>query len=123
MDHSYAYPDLPFEVAISVLGTVLSRPRPDMCVTDAGHKAATMDHGNPIVWGVEGAEVLFLSDEHASVRIPEASAIAVGDRLRMWPSHIDPTINLHDVMYALEGDEVVEVWPVAARGYAGRPVT
>jgi D-serine deaminase-like pyridoxal phosphate-dependent protein len=31
--------------------------------------------------------------------------------------HIDPTINLHDVMYAVAGHEVVEVWPIAARGY------
>ena len=43
--------------------------------------------------------------------------MAVGDRIELWPSHIDPTINLHDSIYALDGDEVVEVWPVAARGY------
>ena len=36
---------------------------------------------------------------------------------RALPPHIDPTINMHDVLYAVEGDEVVEVWPVAARGY------
>ena len=45
----------------------------------------------------------------------------IGDRLRdrieLWPAHIDPTINLHDVLVAVDGDEVVEVWPVSARGY------
>jgi D-serine deaminase-like pyridoxal phosphate-dependent protein len=41
----------------------------------------------------------------------------VGDRLELWPSHIDPTINQHDVLYAVDGESVVEVWPVAARGY------
>ena len=45
------------------------------------------------------------------------STIAVGDRIHFKPMHIDPTINLHDVMYAVEGDKVVEVWPIAARGY------
>jgi D-serine deaminase-like pyridoxal phosphate-dependent protein len=35
----------------------------------------------------------------------------------MWPSHIDPTINLHDVFYVVEGDRVVNVWPIEARGY------
>ncbi|MGB2694026.1 MAG: DSD1 family PLP-dependent enzyme [Dehalococcoidia bacterium] len=117
MDTAYGKLDIPFELAFVVLGTVLSRPRPERCVTDAGHKACTMDHGNPSVKDIEGASVLFLSDEHATITLPAESSVAVGDRIALWPSHIDPTINLHDVMYAVEGDEVVEVWPIAARGY------
>ena len=117
MDTAYAKLDLPFELAFSVLGTVLSRQRPDMCVADSGHKACTMDHGNPSVKGIEGATVAFLADEHSIITLPPESTIAVGDRIELWPSHIDPTINLHDVMYAVDGDEVVEVWPIAARGY------
>ena len=117
MDTAYAKLDIPFEQAFTVLGTVLSRPRPDTCVTDAGHKACTMDHGNPDVKDVSGASVLFLSDEHATISLPAESSVAPGDRIELWPSHIDPTINLHDVMYALDGEEVVEVWPIAARGY------
>jgi D-serine deaminase-like pyridoxal phosphate-dependent protein len=117
MDTSYMYPDLPFELAMSILGTVMSRPGPDMIVADCGHKAATMDHGNPGVKSIEGASVLFLSDEHATISVPPDIAIEPGDRVELWGSHIDPTINLHDVMYAVDGDEVVEVWPIAARGY------
>jgi D-serine deaminase-like pyridoxal phosphate-dependent protein len=117
MDTAYAKLDIPFEQAFSVLGTVLSRPRPDQCAADCGHKACTQDHGNPDVKGLEGAAVMFLSDEHATISLPENSTIAVGDQIELWPSHIDPTINLHDVMYAVEGDDVVDVWPIAARGY------
>ncbi len=117
MDTAYAKLDIPFEQAFSVLGTVLSRPRPDQCAADCGHKACTQDHGNPDVKGVEGAAVMFLSDEHATISLPEDSTIAVGDQIELWPSHIDPTINLHDVMYAVEGEDVVETWPIAARGY------
>jgi D-serine deaminase-like pyridoxal phosphate-dependent protein len=43
--------------------------------------------------------------------------VTVGDRVRLLPSHIDPTINLHDVFYAMDGDRVVDLWPIAARGY------
>ena len=117
MDTAYAKLDIPFELAFSVLGTVVSRPKPELCVTDSGHKACTFDHGRPSVKGVEGASVVFLSDEHATIALPAESTLAVGDRIELWPSHIDPTINLHDSIYALDGDEVVEVWPVAARGY------
>ena len=117
MDTAYAKLDLPFELAFSVLGTVLSRQRPETCVADSGHKACTMDHGNPSVKGIEGATVAFLADEHSIITLPPESTIAVGDRIELWPSHIDPTINLHDIMYAVDGDQVVEVWPIAARGY------
>ena len=116
-DTAYAQLDAPFENAFSIVGTVLSRPRPEQCATDSGLKACAVDHGNPSVKGIEGARVLFLSDEHATIALPAESTIGVGDRIALWPSHIDPTINLHDVLYAVEGDDVVGAWPVGARGY------
>jgi len=117
MDTTYAKLDIPFELALSVLGTVLSRPLATRVVADNGHKACTHDQGNPSVKGVDGASVLYSSDEHAVITLPETSTLAPGDRIELRPSHIDPTINLHDVMYAVDGDEVVEVWAIAARGY------
>ena len=117
MDMAYGKLGLPFEPAFSILATVLSRPRPEQCAADAGLKACAVDHGNPSVKDMDGASVLFLSDEHATIALPSESTIAVGDSIELWPSHIDPTINLHDVMYALDGDEVVAAWPIMARGY------
>ncbi len=118
MDTAYAKLDLPFENAMWVLGTLISRPSPGFCVLDSGHKSCTEDHGNPSVRDIEGASVIFLSDEHASLMIPADSPLKVGDRVQLVPSHIDPTINLHDVIYALDGDTVVDVWPITARGYS-----
>jgi D-serine deaminase-like pyridoxal phosphate-dependent protein len=118
MDTAYGKLDLPFEHAFSVLGTVVSRPRPNMCVADCGHKSCTQDHGNPDVRDMPGASILFLADEHALITVPPECALGPGDRVQLWPSHIDPTINLHDVFYALEGETVVGVWPIEARGYA-----
>jgi D-serine deaminase-like pyridoxal phosphate-dependent protein len=43
--------------------------------------------------------------------------VAIGDLLELLPSHIDPTINLHDVFYVVEEGKVVDLWPIAARGY------
>ena len=117
MDTAYAKTDLPFEQALSVLGTVLSRPNPALCIADCGHKSCTMDHDYPSVKGIEGASILFLSDEHASINIPASAEIGPGDRIQLRPSHIDPTINLHDVLYAFEGETIVDVWPISARGY------
>ncbi len=117
MDTDYGRLDVPFEQAFWALGTIISRPDPGRCVADCGHKSMTKDHGLPTVRGVEGASVVSLNDEHATIRIPPESQIAIGDRVFLRPSHTDPTINLHDVFYALEGEKVVGVWPIAARGY------
>jgi D-serine deaminase-like pyridoxal phosphate-dependent protein len=116
MDTDYAKLGLPFEHALSVLGTVISRPVPERCVADSGHKSCTKDHGNPSVHGIGGASVLTLNDEHATIAVPSECAIHIGDRIQLLPSHIDPTMNLHDVVYALDGDRVIGVWPISARG-------
>jgi len=42
---------------------------------------------------------------------------AVGDRVRLEPAHIDPTCALHERMYIVEGDTVIDEWPVDMRGW------
>ena len=118
MDSDYARFGIPFEHAASILGTIVSRTVPERCVTDSGHKSCTKDHGLPTVKGIKDAAVLALNDEHATIAIPPSSTLAIGDRIELFPSHIDPTMNLHDVVYALDGDKVVGVWPITARGYS-----
>lgn len=115
MDTDYRDTGVPFEQAFWVLGTVISRS-PGRCVADAGHKSLTKDHGNPGVDGIDGAAVTALNDEHAVIALPTAATVAIGDRVRLIPSHTDPTVNLHDVFYAVDGERVVDTWPIA-RGY------
>lgn len=122
MDNSYLYEDLPFELAFAIHATVLSRPRPEQCAADAGLKAMAADHGVPGI-KVDGAQVLFLSDEHCTITLPADSTLRPGDRIELLPPHIDPTINMHDVLYAVEEDEVVDVWAVGARGYVEQRAT
>jgi D-serine deaminase-like pyridoxal phosphate-dependent protein len=122
MDTDYDDVGVGFEQAFFVLGTIVSRPAADRCVADAGHKSTTKDHGLPRVHGVAGAVVTSLNDEHATIAIPPDCPLRIGDRVRLVPSHTDPTVNLHDVLYAFDGDRVVDRWPVVARGYGFRAV-
>jgi D-serine deaminase-like pyridoxal phosphate-dependent protein len=112
MDTDYGQLDVPFEQAFWVLGTVISRPEPRRIVVDCGHKSMTRDHGLPSPRDLEGATVVSLNDEHATIAVPSDCHAQIGDQVFMRPSHTDPTINLHDVFYALEGDRVVDVWPI-----------
>jgi D-serine deaminase-like pyridoxal phosphate-dependent protein len=117
MDTDYGSLDLPFEYACSVLGTIVSQPSADRCVADCGHKSLSKDHGLPSVKTFPGATVTALNDEHAAITLPPGISVQIGDRLELRPSHIDPTMNLHDVCYAMDGDRVIDLWPIA-RGYA-----
>ena len=111
MDTAYARLDLPFRQALSVLATVIS-VSPRHAVADCGLKALGMDHGNP---AVDGATVLFCSDEH--VTFVPTTAVRPGDRIRLWPAHVDPTVAYHSQLHVVEGDRVLESWPVDLRGW------
>jgi D-serine deaminase-like pyridoxal phosphate-dependent protein len=70
-----------------------------------------MDHGNPTV---PGGLVWFCSDEHTTF---SGLDVAVGDLVRVEPAHVDPTVALHERMHLVDGDEVLETWPVDLRGW------
>jgi D-serine deaminase-like pyridoxal phosphate-dependent protein len=106
----------PFEEALRCRATVVS-VNDNIAVLDCGLKTLTIDHGNPKLPDDVPADVLFLSDEHTTLVIRDGWTAQPGDRVWVRPSHVDPTVNLHDRLYAYRGEEVVDVWDVAARGY------
>ena len=77
-----------------------------------------MDHQNPDpAFGDDFAEVWFLSDEHLTFKPTDPASLAVGDRVRYAVAHVDPTIAYHEQLWLVDGDEVVERWPVDLRGW------
>jgi D-serine deaminase-like pyridoxal phosphate-dependent protein len=120
MDTAYAaLDDLPFGHALTVLATVISTTPPadgipGWAVSDVGLKSLGMDHGNPTV---PRGTVWFCSDEHTTWQPDDGDAVRVGDRVRVLPAHVDPTVALHERMYVVDGDEVVDEWPVDLRGW------
>ncbi len=111
MDTAYAKLGLPFVQALSVLSTVISVSE-NWVVADCGLKALAMDHGNP---SVDRAEVWFCSDEHLTFA-PE-NRLQVGDRIRVLPAHVDPTVAYHQRLFVLDGEEVLDQWEIDLRGW------
>lgn len=109
MDAAYGRSGLPFRQALTVLATVVSSCS-EYCVADAGLKAFGMDKGNP---ELDSATVWFCSDEHITFAPPRP----VGDRVRLVPGHIDPTMAYHERVHLCSGDEIVGTWPVDLRGW------
>ena len=110
MDTSYAALGLAFEPALSILATVISVSQ-GFAVADCGLKALGMDHGNP---RIEGARVWFCSDEHVTFG---ELRVAVGERIRVWPAHVDPTVAYHERAWLVDGDAVLESWAIDLRGW------
>jgi D-serine deaminase-like pyridoxal phosphate-dependent protein len=119
---------IPYESSLAVVSTVISRPAPDRAVIDAGLKTLSNDAGLKTLSNDSGSARLTdapgwsyepAGDEHGRLTLAGASdprPLAVGERVRLIPSHIDTTINLHDVMYAHRSGRIETVWPVAGRG-------
>ena len=111
MDTAYGKLGLPFQQALWLWSTVVS-VSPAYAVADCGLKSLGMDHGNPTI---AGGSVWFCSDEHTTFG-PE-QPLRVGDRVRVAPAHVDPTVAYHERMYLVSGDEIVDTWPVDLRGW------
>jgi D-serine deaminase-like pyridoxal phosphate-dependent protein len=120
MDTAYAALGLPFRQALTVLATVISASpptseiQPPWVVADVGLKSLGMDHGNPTV---PGSTVWFCSDEHLTFAPGQPRSVAVGDRVRVLPAHVDPTVALHERLHLVDSDDVLETWPVDLRGW------
>ena len=112
MDTQYDELETPFEKALSVLATVISVSPKGWIIADCGLKALGMDHGNPS-W--DHGEVLFCSDEHVTLTPRELNDWSVGDRVMIWPAHVDPTVARHEQFWLVEGDEIRDRWPIDLR--------
>jgi D-serine deaminase-like pyridoxal phosphate-dependent protein len=107
------------ECALSVIVTVVSRPTRDRAIIDAGSKTFSSDFALPMGYIVNypEAQIYKMNEEHGYVYVRRcAFKPEVGDRLRVIPNHACGAVNMHDVAYAVRGDEVDAVWDIQARG-------
>jgi D-serine deaminase-like pyridoxal phosphate-dependent protein len=121
------------DCALTVLATVVSKPAADRIILDCGSKTLTNDAARGITKAAGYGAVLRgngdsprqlddaltierLSEEHATVRVTGGTSLEPGDRVRVVPNHSCTVSNLVDAVRLVDGDEVVETIPVAARG-------
>ncbi len=119
MDKKYASVEgVDFEHALTILVTVISRPKEGGAIIDAGLKAMSADFGVPDVISCRGAVLAEnLSEEHGVLLLEGgANQLHVGDKVELIPTHGCTTINLHDNFYVIRADRVEAVWPISARG-------
>lgn len=113
------------DCAYTVLATVVSTAVAGQAVVDAGSKALFREE----LRGADGAgfgalvdrpdvAVKGMSEEHGLLDLTRTDwRPRVGDRVRIVPNHVCVSVNLHAHVWGVRGDQVVDRWPVAARGW------
>ncbi|MAE65363.1 MAG: alanine racemase [Phycisphaeraceae bacterium] len=104
-----------FEIAMTILATVISRPRPGVAVLDLGIKGAGSEFGVPRVVGHPEIEIpFFLSEEHTTLN--NAPDWKVGTQVQIMSSHACTTCNLYRRLVVHDQGRVTDVWPIEAAG-------
>ena len=99
--------------ALYCVGTLISR-HGDRGVINVGLKSISAEYGMPEAID-SSMTVLGVSDEHSRVLFEAGNITEVGDTVLLIPSHVDPTINLHDSLYVWREGERLREWPVVAK--------
>ena len=117
MDTKYSRLDLPFQVALTLLTTVISLPEPGRAVVDAGMKSLSTDNGLPQVVSPSGVRLLALHEEHGILEVTAPDQqLGIGTIVEIAPSHVCTTVNLHDEYIVVSEDTVKDVWSIVGRG-------
>jgi 3-hydroxy-D-aspartate aldolase len=114
MDMAYRKVGVDFAHAMTVICTVVSANHPNFVTVDGGYKAFSADRGyGPDAVHFAGTKYRWGGDEFGYLDIEESNQHPkLGDRIEFLAPHCDPTVNLHDRIYACRGDVVEATWPV-----------
>jgi len=112
------------DCAASIIATVVSTSIPGQVIIDGGSKTFSSDRcaaenapGYGYFPDAPQAVLTKMNEEHGYVDVRETGGNwRPGDRLRVIPNHICVAMNLHEKVYGIRGDEVVEEWKVEGRG-------
>jgi D-serine deaminase-like pyridoxal phosphate-dependent protein len=113
MDSTYGELGLPFENSLFIIATVVSVSE-NLAVVDAGVKSCGVDQGMPVPVGFTVSHIVD-SEEHLQLHNP-SKKLTVGEKIMLIPAHCCSTVNLHDRIYMVDGEKVVDRLMVTARG-------
>ncbi|MEL7622050.1 MAG: alanine racemase [Clostridiales bacterium] len=119
------------ECALTVYATIISKPREDMFIIDAGSKCFGLDqgaHGNSSISGfgrVKGHPQLSLaglSEEVGKLKIQGETQLKVGDKIEIIPNHSCVPANLTSFLVGCRQDNVEKTLAVDIRENSKNPV-
>ncbi len=109
-----------FKKATAAIVTVISRRR-DRVVLNLGKKTfGAADVGNipayPRIVGHEGLKPYRFDEEHATYGADASCPLKVGDVVDFHLGYTPFAVNYFDAYHVVEGETVVDIWPIMPRG-------
>ncbi|MFO0877183.1 MAG: D-TA family PLP-dependent enzyme [Gemmataceae bacterium] len=101
-----------------LLTRVISRPTPTRVTFDLGYKAVASDPPagkRLILLDVPEYQAVLQNEEHLVVETPMADRFQPGDEVLAIPTHICPTVAMHQRAYVVEGGRVTGTWEIVGR--------
>lgn len=116
MSHSYDYMR-DFQIAATIMGTIISTPRPGVAIGDVGTRALGSPGGVlPRVEGMPDVSVEALHPEQIVLRTDGITPLKVGDQFFLSSGQQDIMVNRWDQYIAVRRGVVEAVWDISARG-------
>jgi 3-hydroxy-D-aspartate aldolase len=116
MSHSYGYME-DFEYAATILGTVISTPRPGVAIGDTGSRCLGSPGGVlPKLAGMSGVAIDSLQEEHMVLKSEGDMPLKVGDKYQLISGQQDIMVNRWDQYIAMRNGSVEAVWDIPGRG-------
>jgi D-serine deaminase-like pyridoxal phosphate-dependent protein len=101
-----------FRRSLTMLATVVSATD-GSAVLDCGLKVISAERGLPCLKGIDGVRLKVLHAVHGLVDCScSPGCLTVGKHVELWVYYSDGTINLHQKMYGVRGENVEEVFTI-----------
>jgi D-serine deaminase-like pyridoxal phosphate-dependent protein len=107
-----------FGPALTVMTTVISRRHSNQATIDAGNKALLKPTDE-----VKGRPTMIIENqgaEYGIVKWNDGPDVKLGDRLEIYPSNLDMSVNVYDRFYVARGEKIVDVWSIMGRAGAAQ---
>lgn len=118
------------DCALTVLGTIISKPNDNLFIIDVGSKCLGLDkgaHGNSLISGfgrIKGHDelvIIGLSEEVGKVEIAGKTDLKVGDKIQIIPNHSCSAANMTNYMIGFKNDKVERIIEVDVRSNSKKP--
>ncbi len=104
--------------AAVVITRVISKPAKNLLTLDLGHKAIAADPPagkRCSLVNISSYNPVIHSEEHFTIETDQIEKFAIGNMVYAIPTHICPTVALHEFAYVVEGGKVIAQWPIKGR--------
>ncbi len=109
----------PYGVSLTLHTSIISANLPGHVTVNAGFKSFATDGPLPKLHGEAffGSRYELYGDEYGRLILePGQCAPPIATCVELVTPHCDPTVNLHDQLHVVEGDTLVDIWRIDARG-------